>query len=90
MNSVFRNTKQSRFELETDGQISVADYRERPDTLVITHIGVPEALRGQGLASQLAQGIIDYARAENLKVQPLCPFMATYFDRHPEFAQLRV
>ena len=88
LQQVRRNTAQQRFELEHDGLISVADYHEQPGMLVITHVGVPESQRGQGLALHLAAGVLQYARQEHLKIRPQCSFMAVYFQRHPQESDL--
>jgi predicted GNAT family acetyltransferase len=32
--------------------------------------------------------VLDTARAEGLKVKPLCPFAKAYMDRHPEYNDL--
>lgn len=82
--SVQWNSKQSRFELDVDGQMAVADCIASPNEWVVTHVEVPIALRGDGVASQLAAGIVEHARREKGKIVPVCPFMATYFERHPE------
>lgn len=83
MNQVTRNPAQHRFELEVDGQTCIADYRELPGVWAITHVEVPLKLRGRGLATRLAQDIVQFARNENHKIQPICPFMVAYFSRHP-------
>ncbi|MEC5322342.1 GNAT family N-acetyltransferase [Aurantimonas sp. A3-2-R12] len=56
------------------------------ETLVIfDHTFVPDRYRGQGLAGKLLAAGVDWARAENLKVIPQCPFARTEFDRKPEY-----
>lgn len=58
------------------------------NTLDYHHTFVPPALRGGGIASQLAEYALQYARANGLKVRPTCPFVARYLQRHPEFQAL--
>ena len=57
-------------------------------TLDYHHTFVPPALRGGGIASQLADFALRYARDNGLKVRPTCPFVARYLERHPEFQSL--
>ena len=57
--------------------------------LTILHTEVPKELNGQGIGSALVRGLLDQARAQGLKVMPLCPFVAAYMDKHPEYADLR-
>jgi hypothetical protein len=90
MNPVIQNTAHSRFELEQEGLISVANYRLNGEVIVITYVGVPEPLRGQGLAGRLAAAVVDYARENGLKIRPVCSYMAAYMRRHPETLDLQV
>ncbi len=78
------NAARSRFELATDGETAIADCRTEPNKWIVTHVEVPVALRGGGVASQLAAGIVEHARREGGKIVPVCPFMVTYFARHPD------
>lgn len=52
--------------------------------LVVYHTEVNEKLRGQGVASQLLSEMVAYARKQNLKVVPLCPYVHAQFERHPD------
>lgn len=52
--------------------------------LIVYHTQVSDALRGQGIASKLLGNMVDYARKNHLKVVPLCPYVRSQFDRHPE------
>ena len=52
-------------------------------TLIAGHIEVEEAFRGTGLAKKLFDYVISYARNNNLKVQPDCPFVYTQFNNNP-------
>lgn len=78
------NSKESRFQMEEQGQLAIADCLVRPKEWIVTHVEVPTALRGGGVASKLAAGIVQHARSEGGKVVPVCPFMVVYFERHPE------
>ncbi|HEY6833304.1 MAG TPA: GNAT family N-acetyltransferase [Pseudolabrys sp.] len=83
------NTERHRFELDLDGQTAFSTYRREGSLLTILHTEVPAALNGRGIGSKLARGLLDIARAQGLKVKPLCPFVASYMDKHPEYADLR-
>lgn len=49
---------------------------------------MPPGLEGQGVGSKLAQTGLNYARREGLRVMPLCPYIAGYISRHPEYKDL--
>jgi predicted GNAT family acetyltransferase len=82
------NRAESRYESELDGDLGMIVYRLRGDTITFTHTEVPETLEGRGIASAMARFALDDARARGLRVQPLCPFVAGYIRRHPEYADL--
>lgn len=54
------------------------------NNLVVYHTEVHEKLRGQGIASKLLVEMVAYARKQNLKVVPLCPYVHGQFERHPD------
>jgi predicted GNAT family acetyltransferase len=88
MDAVRDNAAESRYELEVDGQIVFAHYRRREGTLVIPYVEAPPALRGTGAAGRLMQGVAEIARAEGLKIVPLCSYAAAWMRRHPEHRDL--
>ncbi|TCN27097.1 GNAT family N-acetyltransferase [Mesobacillus foraminis] len=47
------------------------------NTLSIDHTYVSEELRGQGIAKQLVEKVIDKARGENKKIIPICSYAQT-------------
>jgi hypothetical protein len=78
-----------RFVARTGGVEAVLEYDTADaTTLDYHHTFVPPALRGRGIASQLAEHALRYARDSGLKVRPTCPFVARYLQRHPEFQPL--
>jgi predicted GNAT family acetyltransferase len=81
---VRNNEAEGRYELAVDGQLAIAAYHRREGALVFTHTQVPEALEGQGVGSRLVKAALDDARERNLKVVPLCEFVAAYIERHPQ------
>lgn len=44
--------------------------------------------RKKGLAGRLVGHALREARAEGLQVDPVCPYVATFINRHPEYADL--
>lgn len=77
-----------RFELERDGQVAYLEYTLSGDVLALVHTEVPAALRGHGLASELANTALDWARENHKKVDVICPSVAEYIEKHPEYADL--
>jgi predicted GNAT family acetyltransferase len=83
---VNNNEAESRYEVHVDGALGgFLEYRTVGDVLVLVHTEVDEAYAGQGLGAQLAKFALDDAQARGVKVSPLCPFVAKYIDKHPEY-----
>lgn len=78
-----------RFVCKVDGESGYVEYERRDKTLVLTHTVVPKAIGGRGIAGELVQAAMDHARAEELKVDPVCSYAEAWLRRHPDYANLR-
>jgi len=58
--------------------------------MTLLHTEVPPALRGNGVGSALARGVLEAARARGLKLAVQCDFVRAYMSKHPEFGGLLV
>lgn len=54
------------------------------DKVILDHTFVDPSLRGQGVAEELVNRVVEEMRAENKKIIPLCPYAKTLFERKPE------
>ncbi|PKE36062.1 GNAT family N-acetyltransferase [Macrococcoides caseolyticum] len=63
-------------------------FQSSGDAIVIDHTYTDPKLRGQGNAKQLVERAVDYARENNLKVVPLCPYARVVMERDPEMQLL--
>lgn len=52
--------------------------------LTVYHTEVDEAYNGKGFAKILLDRLVGYARENNMKIVPLCPYVHAQFKRHPE------
>ena len=77
------------FEALVEGHRCVADYQRHGGVVRMTHTFVPPALEGRGIAAQLVEAALRWARAEHLKVDPVCSYVAIYLRRHPEWQDVR-
>jgi predicted GNAT family acetyltransferase len=88
---VVDNPAQLRYELRLgDTLAGLIAYRSEPGTVVLVHTDVDPAFEGRGLGGRLVEGALDDIRARGLLLVPLCPFVATWIGRHPEYADLVV
>jgi uncharacterized protein len=79
----------SRFELEEEGETAYLEFElDKAGWMTLWHTEVPEGLRGRGLAGVLAKTALEYARDNNLKVDVICPSVANYLSKNPEFQDL--
>src|SRR5437016_614628 len=79
----------SRYELRLGGHlIGLAAYRRRNGRIAFTHTEVDQSCEGRGFGSRLAAAALEDARREGADVVPLCPFIAHYIERHPEYEQV--
>jgi len=85
---ITHNEAEKRFEVWIGGYPSKLDYIQDGKNFVITHVGVQPELRGQGVAGKITQAGLEYARANSLRVIPMCSYAAAYIRRHPEYADL--
>lgn len=83
---VTNNEDASRYEVHVDGELAgFLEYRKVGEVLALVHTEVDEAYAGQGLGAQLAKYALDDVMARDVKISPLCPFVAKYIDKHPEY-----
>ena len=82
------NRERGRFELEIAGHVVFASYVRHGSTVIIPHVEAPRPLRGTGAAGRLMAGVMEIARAEGLKVRPVCSYAAAWLRRHREFHDL--
>lgn len=89
--TVSHNPAQHRFEAAVEGELAVAEYKmTSPSVMRLTHTVVPKALEGRGIAGALARFAMAHAREHQLKIDPQCPYMRAYMEKHPETHDLRV
>lgn len=58
------------------------------NTIVAESTKVSETLKGQGVGKKLVEKIVSYARSENKKIVPVCPFVVATFEKTPEYADV--
>ena len=79
----------SSYELLFDGdRVGRLHYLPTHGALVLVHTEVAPELEGKGLGGRLVAGALEDMRARGLRFVPLCPFVTSYLERHPEHADL--
>lgn len=85
-----RNVAESeRYEASVDGMLAgFAAYAERGDEVVFVHTDVDDAFTGRGIGGALAREGLDDVRRRGLRAVPMCPFIAAWIRRHPDYRDL--
>ena len=85
------NAASQRYEAHVDGRLAgQLFYQERDGALVLIHTEVAGEFEGQGIGSRLVAGTLESIRERGLGITPLCPFVVSYLERHPEYGDLVV
>lgn len=76
---------QGRYILPLDGGATaeLTFRRAAPDQMLITYTSVPRSHEGQGLGRVLVEKAVEDARANGVKITPLCGYVAAQFRRTP-------
>lgn len=79
---------QRKFLTVVDEHKAFVEYLRIKSKIIFTHTEVARELEGKGIGGALAKHVLEYAKANELVVMPLCPFIAAYISRHPEYKSL--
>lgn len=86
------NVADQRFEVWIDGElIGEASYWLHGEVADFDHTFVEPDRRHTGVAARLVQYAFDEVRAAGRwRIRPLCPYVASWVRRHPEYGDLLV
>jgi predicted GNAT family acetyltransferase len=89
MIEVSDNKERFRYEIVVDGKVAgFVQYNMRGGRLILVHTEIDHAYEGKGLGTKLAMGALDDIRTRGLLIVPVCPFIESYIQRHPEYDDL--
>jgi predicted GNAT family acetyltransferase len=86
--NISENKERKRFETIVEGKTAFIEYIRAQDSVYLTHTEVPKELEGKGIASSMVKQVLELIKGEDHKLVPLCPFVAAYVKRHPEWREL--
>ena len=80
------DNKNGSFFIEENGeQLAEMTYVWADKLMIIDHTYVSDKLGGKGIGKQLVHQAVLYARQQNIKILPLCPFAKAVFDKTEEY-----
>jgi predicted GNAT family acetyltransferase len=83
------NQEKHRFELHVGIELAAfAEYNVLKNGLLFTHTEVLPAFEGRGIGSAIARYALDETRRRSVQAIPVCPFIAGYLRKHPEYQDL--
>lgn len=85
---LINNRESERFEMKVGEHTAFIEYKERPNKILLVHTEVPAALEGKGAGTAIIEKTLAYIERNNVKLVPLCPFVAAYIKRHPEWERI--
>ena len=73
---------------EMDAEITYASKGE--GVIEANHTFVDSSIRGQGVGRQLVDKLADFARGENLKIHPTCPYVVALFEKSTKYDDVKI
>lgn len=76
---------------DAGAQLAELTYSRGPEpagVITINHTRVDQSLRGRGVARQLVDEAVAFARAERLQIKPVCEYARSVFDKEPALSDL--
>ncbi|BBY44960.1 acetyltransferase [Mycolicibacterium celeriflavum] len=78
-----------RYTISVDGKrVGLAEFADRNGQRVFTHTEVDGEFEGRGLATILIGEALQSTRDAGLRIVPVCKMVASYLDKHEEFADV--
>lgn len=66
----------------------MAYSRAGESRIIIDHTEVNPEFKGQNVGKQMVLAAVEYARKNNIKILPLCPFAKSVIDRNTELQDI--
>ncbi|MDD6209968.1 MAG: GNAT family N-acetyltransferase [Bacteroidales bacterium] len=77
------------WETISDGKgIGLMSYVNADNKFIIDHTEVDDAFSGRGIGKNMVMEAVKYARDNDLKIIPLCPFAKGVFAKVPEIGDV--
>ncbi|NOY96825.1 MAG: N-acetyltransferase [Chlorobi bacterium] len=85
---LIENIEHKQYEFHIEGLIAKIEYIKAKNVIYLTHTEVPTQLGGKGVGSALAKQVLSDIKEKDFTLVPLCPFVALYIKRNPEWKAL--
>jgi predicted GNAT family acetyltransferase len=83
------NEERRQYEFHVEKYTPKIEYMKSTNgEIYLTHTEVPTQLGGKGIGSQLVEKALKDIEKQGLRLVPLCPFVAGYIHKHPEWKRI--
>ena len=83
------NTENHQYEFHIGKLVPKIEYiKSKNGEIYLTHTEVPVQLEGKGVGSQLVEKVLKDIERQELRLVPLCPFVAGYIQKHPDWRRI--
>ena len=83
------NADRERYEITVDGEFAGhVDALDEGAAIRMPHTVVLERFGGLGLAKTLVTYALDDIRARERKIVPVCPYVESFIEKNPSYADL--
>lgn len=88
---ILHDKDQKQFFAVVEGKKSFLDYSISADGRTLDYYStfVPPELRGRHIGQDIVKFALDYAKENNYKIIPSCPFVEKYIENHPEYKSIK-
>ena len=80
--------KANRLELAIEGAMAFIEYKLHDKRLFLVHTEVPAEHEGKGVGGAIVKKALQYAKDNDYKIIPICPFVQSYLKRHEEWSDI--
>lgn len=78
-----------RFSISVDGQrAGFTKFIDHDGRRIFPHTEIDKEFGGRGLATILVREALDTTRSAGLRIVPVCPMVAGFVGKHPEYADV--
>lgn len=85
---VIHEKENERFVIYTEGNEVYVEYTMTDTEINLYHTYTHPALRGKGLAAQVARAALEFAKENNLRAIPTCSYVQSFIAKNDEYKEL--
>jgi len=85
---VIHDKAKSQFIISIEDKEAYVDYNIEDNRMNLYHTYTDPELRGKGLAAKVVIAALEYAKENNLKIEPGCTYVQSFISRHKEYEEL--